>query len=248
MRIEDYIGSLPQDIMSGRQVQLTAGSLRRIFDLAGLGDGDVFYHLGCGDGLGVRMAAEYGAKRSVGIDSDGDKIGAGRGAEMVCCDVRDADISDATVVLFWFTDEEIVDAMMPKFERLGSGARVVTVWSPLPGLLPHRVDFPYIVSRAPFQPAASLRDQLLAVFGVECIDFLTAWEYSERYTKAIGPQGAQNDRFLTILQSVTMWINARNMGVSCTDEMPESIRTYVGILRTFFGIEVQHLLDGRPQG
>ena len=81
------------------------------------------------------------------------------------------------------------------------------------------------------------------MFGVKCIDFVTAWEYSERYTRAIGSPDAKNDRFLTILQSVTMWINARNLGVTCTEEMPESIRTYIGILRTFFDIEVEHLLE-----
>ncbi|MDD9825589.1 MAG: hypothetical protein OXU86_02255 [Thaumarchaeota archaeon] len=72
---------------------------------------------------------------------------------------------------------------------------------------------------------------------------MTAWEYSERYTRAIGPDGNEGNRFLTMMQAVTMWIGARNLGVSCTREMPESIRTYAGILRTFYGIEVEHLLE-----
>ena len=247
MRIEEYIDSLPGEIISGEQVQLTESSLRSIFDLVGLGERDVFYHLGCGDGSGVRIASEYGARRSVGIDTDRSKIESAGGiqgnVEFVCGDVRDADLSDATVILFWFADEGITDAMMPKFEGLKEGCRVVTVWSPLPGCLPTLVDFPYIVSQAPFLRASSLQEQLRAVFGVKCIDFVTAWEYSERYTRAIGSPDAKNDRFLTILQSVTMWINARNLGVTCTEEIPESIRTYMGILRTFFDIEVEHLLE-----
>ena len=78
--------------------------------------------------------------------------------------------------------------------------------------------------------------------GVKCIDFVTAWEHAERYTKAIGSPQAGNDRFLTIIQSLVIWINAKNLGVACGDEIPESIKTYIGILRNFFDIEVEHLL------
>lgn len=247
MRIEEYIKTLPSEIISGEQVRLAQGPLRDICKLAEIGDGDVFYHLGCGDDLGVRIALERGAARAVGIDTDRGKIEAARrsspqGSEFRCEDVRRADLSDATAILFWFADEEIVDAMMPRFERLKEGCRIVTVWSPLPGCLPARVDFPYVVNEVPFAPAASVQEQLRTVFGVDCIDFVTAWEHSERYARAIGSPQAQNDRFLTMLQAATVWINARNMGIACGDEMPESIRTYIGILHTFFGIEVEHLL------
>lgn len=247
MKIEEYIDTLPSDIISGEQIQLTVNSMQSIFDLVDLGSDDVFYHLGCGDGRGVRMAAEYGVKRSVGIDIDMTRIETDAeeksAVEFVHGDILDADLSDATVILFWFTDAGVVDKMMPKFKNLQDGCRIVTIWSPLPECLPSKVDFPYMVNETPFPPAKSVRDQLLAVFGVDCIDFVTAWEYSERYIRAIEYPEAQNDRFLTILQSVTIWINARNMGITCTEEMPESIRTYVGILRTFFGIEVEHLLE-----
>jgi len=127
---------------------------------------------------------------------------------------------------------------------LREGARVVSVWGPPAGCLPERIDFPFVLSVAPFREAKSVREQLLAVLGVRCVDFVTAWEYSERYTRAIGPDGNEGNRFLTMMQAVTMWIGARNLGVSCTSEMPESIRTYAGILRTFYGIEVEHLLEG----
>ena len=76
----------------------------------------------------------------------------------------------------------------------------------------------------------------------KCIDFVTAWEYAERYTKAIGSLNSENDRFLTILQSLIIWINAKNLGIACGNEIPEPIKNYMGILKTFFGIEVEHLL------
>ena len=87
-----------------------------------------------------------------------------------------------------------------------------------------------------------LKKQLLAVFETECIGFVTAWEYAERYTKSIGRDNPENDRFLVIIQALTIWINAKNLGVACGEEIPDSIRSYIAILREYFGIEVEHLL------
>ena len=40
-----------------------------------MGKNDVFYHLGCGNGIGVSIAAEeFGVKKAVGIDIDLKKI------------------------------------------------------------------------------------------------------------------------------------------------------------------------------
>ena len=45
-----------------------------------------------------------------------------------------------------------------------------------------------------------------------------------------------------IIQALTIWINAKNLGVACGEEIPESIRSYIAILKEYFGIEVEHLL------
>ncbi len=132
--------------------------------------------------------------------------------------------------------------MLRKFEKLKKGTKIVTIWGPLPGCLPNKVDFPYIINQVPFVLAKDLKEQLLAIFGSKCVDFVNAWEFAERYTKAIGSPEAGNDRFLTILQSLVIWINAKNLGVACTDEIPPAIKNYMGILRNFFNIEVEHLL------
>lgn len=246
MKLEEYLGSLPREIMSGDGVQMSDAAYRDAFRLAGLGAGDVFYHLGCGDGRGVRIAAaEFGAGRAVGVDIDPAKIAAARaagGGEFVCADAADADMPGATVVLFWFADGGTVARAMPALERLPDGCRVVTLWGPLPGRMPERVEFPFILNRAPFARAAGLREQLLAVFGVDCVDFATAWEHAERYTRAIELPGSQNDRFVTIIQALVIWISARNLGVACGDGIPEPISTYMGILENFYGIETRHLL------
>ena len=251
MKIEEFLKSLPDNIISGEDVNLSEKPLREIFRLAELGSDDIFYHLGCGDEKGVSIAMqEFNVKKAVGIDSNCQKIEIAqrnikeRGLDGVflCKDVKDSEISDATVVLFWFSDEDIIQAMMKKFEVLRPGTKIITIWGPLPECLPHKVKFPYVINKVPLKREADLKEQLLSVFGVKCIDFVTAWEFAERYTKAIASTDVQNDRFLTIIQTLTIWINARNLGVTCGDEVPESIRTYINIMHEHFNIDFNHLL------
>jgi hypothetical protein len=78
---------------------------------------------------------------------------------------------------------------------------------------------------------------------VKCIDFVTAWEFAERYTKSLGRSEIKNDRFLTIIQTLTIWINAKNLGVACGDEIPESIKTYINIMKMHFDIDFEYLLN-----
>lgn len=251
MKIEEFLKSLPNNIISGDDVQLPEYSFRRIFKFLDLNEKDIFYHLGCGDGKGIAIASEeFNVKKAVGVENNKENIQQAekllkkknlKNIELLFEDIKTAKINDATVVLFWFTDNDIIETMMKKFESLQHGSRIITIWGPLPGCLPAKVDFPYIINTVPFK-SADLKEQLLAIFDTKCIDFVTAWEYAERYTKAIGSLNSENDRFLTILQSLIIWINAKNLGIACGNEIPEPIKNYMGILKTFFGIEVEHLL------
>jgi hypothetical protein len=250
LKIEEYLKSLPENIVSGEDVQLPDKSFREIFNFLNLGKNDIFYHLGCGNGKGIELALkEYNVKKAIGIDSNLDKINQAKkilsqnnlSGELICEDIRNSNISDATVILFWFTDEEIIKNMMTKFEKLRSGTKIITIWGPLPDCLPQKVEFPYIINQIPFNKANSLQEQVLAIFGVKCIDFVTAWEFAERYTKAISSK-IENDRFLTIIQTLVIWINARNLGVSCGEKIPEPIKTYINIMKTHFNIDFEHLL------
>jgi SAM-dependent methyltransferase len=253
VKIEDYLASLPQSIISGQDVQLPDNAFREIFRFAQLNKDDVFYHLGCGNGRGVEIAAEeFGVKKTVGIDNNIEKISFAKklleekkilNGILKCQDVLESDISDATVILFWFSDQNIIEKMMSKFSSLKEGCRIITIWGPLPGVLPDRVDFPYILNMVPFKKASSLQEQLLSVFGTDCIDFVVAWEFAERYTRAVGSPDAGNDRFLTILQSLVIWINAKNLGVACGHEIPVPIKNYISLLRTYFNIDVEYLLN-----
>ena len=251
MKIEEYLKSLPESIVSGEEVQLPEKSFRDIFNFLKLEKNDIFYHLGCGDGTGIAIAMkEYQVRKAVGVDNNPDKIKLAKNildknkiqGKLICDDIQNVDISDATVILFWFTNEDIINNMMNKFKELKAGTRIITIWGPLPDCLPEKVKFPYIINLVPFKKANSLQEQVLAVFEVKCIDFVTAWEFAERYTKAISVPEIENDRFLTIIQTLVIWINAKNLGVSCGAKVPESIKTYIDIMKTHFNIDFEHLL------
>ncbi len=245
MKIEEFLESLPQNIVSGDEVQLPDKSFREIFNFVDLGKDDIFYHLGCGDGKGVEIAVrEFNVKKGIGIDNNLEKINEAKNisGEFICEDIKNSKIFDATVILFWFMDEEIIKHMIKKFEKLKPGTKIVTIWGPLPDCLPEKVNFPYIINTVPFNKAETLQEQVLAVFGVKCVDFVTAWEFAERYTKAIGDPQVKNDRFLTIIQTLVIWINAKNLGVACREEIPESIKTYIEIMKMHFDIDFEHLL------
>ena len=251
MKIEEYLETLPKNLLSGEDVQLPEKSLRDIFKFSNLGQDDIFFHLGCNDEKGIEIAInEFKVKKAIGIDNNLEKIQSAQkniekkniNAKMIHENIEESDISDATVILFWFTDEKIIKKMIKKFEKLKPKTKIITIWGPLPNYLPDKVNFPYIINKVPFKKAENLQEQLLAVFGVKCIDFVTAWEFAERYTKSISSSEVKNDRFLTIIQTLIIWINAKELGVVCTEEIPESIKTYISIMKMHFDIDFEHLL------
>ena len=253
MKIEDYLSSLPNSIISGEDVELSDETLREIFRFAKLTRDDIFYHLGCGKGNSIIIALEeFNVKKAVGIDNNKEKISQGQellqkkhmtNGSFRHQDITISDINDASVILFWFSDEKVIEEMIPRFQNLKPGCKIITIWGPLTGYMPDRIDFPYILNVVPFKKAESLRDQMLAIFNTDCIDFAVAWEFADRYSKAIGSKNVENDRFLTILQTLVIWINAKNLGIACGDEIPDPVKSYIGILKTFFNIEVEHLLN-----
>jgi hypothetical protein len=251
MKIEEYLQTLPKNLLSGEDVQLPEKSLKEIFKFSNLGKDDIFFHLGCNNEKGIEIAInEFKVKKAIGIDNNLEKIQNAQknikekniDAKLIHQNIQESDISDATVILFWFTDEKIIKDMVKKFNRLKPETKIITIWGPLPNYLPDKVNFPYIINKVPFKKAENLQEQLLSVFGVKCVDFVTAWEFAERYTKSISSSEVKNDRFLTIIQTLIIWINAKELGVVCTEEIPESIKTYISIMKMHFDIDFEHLL------
>jgi len=251
LKIDEYLETLPENILSGEDVQLSEKSFREIFKFVNLGKDDIFYHLGCVNEKGIEIAInEFKVKKAVGIDNNFEKIQQAKKnlekkkiqGEVICKDITESEISDASVILFWFTDDDIVNEMIKKFEKLKPGIKIITIWGPLPDCLPDKVNFPYIINTSPFKKAQNLQEQVLSIFGVKCVDFVTAWEFAERYTKSIGSSDIQNDRFLTIIQTLMIWINAKKLGVACGEEIPESIQTYIKIMKMNFDIDFEYML------
>jgi len=251
MKIEEYLQTLPKNLLSGEDVQLPEKSLKEIFKFSNLGKDDIFFHLGCNNEKGIEIAInEFKVKKAIGIDNNLEKIqnaqknieGKNIDVKLIHQNIEESDISDATVILFWFTDEKIIKDMVKKFNKLKPETKIITIWGPLPNYLPDKVNFPYIINKVPFKKAENLQEQLLSVFGVKCVDFVTAWEFAERYTKSISSSEVKNDRFLTIIQTLIIWLNAKELGVVCTEEVPESIKTYMSIMKMHFDIDFEHLL------
>jgi trans-aconitate methyltransferase len=250
--LEDFLSSLPQTVLKGETVSLSDNVIRKIFNFAKLKKSDVFYHLGCGEGNAVAIAAkEFDVKKSVGVEIDKSmsetarsKIAGIKDAYIINADVRKADISNATVLLFWFNEPDIVDVMNKRFRKeLMDGARVITIWAPLDMTIPDQVEFPFLINKKPFKQAETMRQQIRSIYGTDCIDFTASWLLAERYIDALEVTSPAYRRFVNILQSMVIWINAWNMKVACEGEIPPPVQTYIGILKTFFNIDLSGMIE-----
>jgi Histone methylation protein DOT1 len=252
LELGDFLSSLPQTVIKGETVSLNDNVVRRIFKFANLNKSDVFYHLGCGEDNTVGIAArEFGVKKSVGVELDKSisdraqsKIAGLANAQVINADVHKADISDATVLLFWFNESDIVDAMTKRFmKELMDGARVITIWAPLGMTIPDKVEFPFLINKKPFRQAKTIQQQIRSIYGTDCIDFTASWLLAERYIDALEVTPPAYRRFVNILQSMVIWINAWNMNAACEDEVPPPVQTYLGILKTFFNIDMSSIIE-----
>jgi protein-L-isoaspartate O-methyltransferase len=243
-------------VLRGERVSLTDNVIRKVFNFAKLKKSDIFFHLGCGEGNAVAIAAkEFGVKKAVGIEIDKSladdarrNIAGIKDAYIINTDILKADISDATILLFWFTDPDFVDAITKRFiKELKDGARVITIWAPLGMTLPDKVNFPFFVNKKPFKRARSIRQQIRSIYGTDCIDFTASWLLAERYIDALEATPNEYRRFVNILQSMVIWINAWNMNIACEDEVPPPVQTYMGILKTFFNIDMSSMITRKQK-
>lgn len=253
LKIKHFLSSLPQSVLKGDDVSLSDIVIRKLFRFARLQRSDVFYHLGCGTNNTVGIAAkEFKVKKSVGIEIR--KSVAARAlnniagistAQITNQDIRKVRISEASVLLFWFTDPKIIGQMIKRFEiGLSDGARVITIWSPLDLMVPTKAEFPFFICKKPFNYAKNLSEQIRAIYGTTCIDFSASWLLADRYMDALEVVPGKYRRFLNMLHSSIIWINAWKSGVACEDEIPPPLTTYIGILKTFFNIDLSDLVKG----
>ncbi len=117
-----YVGT-PYDIVS------------RMIKLAGVKPGDVVYDLGCGDGRMIVLAAKKYGCRGIGFDIDPERVsaalnnvranGVGGLVQIVERDLFTVDLSEANVLLLYLLPE-INKKLVPQFEKLKPGSRIVT--------------------------------------------------------------------------------------------------------------------------
>jgi trans-aconitate methyltransferase len=256
LKIDEFLSTLPHKVLSGEDVSLPDNVIIKILNFSELQRNEVFYHLGCGLNNAVRIAAKhYKTKKSVGIEirktlatKARKKLIGLKNCQIIHDDVRRATISDADVLFFWFTDSKIVQYMIKRFEKeLDDGSRIITIWSPPDLMLPTKAEFPFFMCKKPFRYAENIGDQIKAIYGNTCIDFTAAWLLAEKYIKTLEVVPGQYHRFVNILQSMVIWINAWKSGVSCEKEIPPPVQAYVGILRTFFNIDLSDMISQDPR-
>ena len=252
MNIDEFIAKLPASVTSGSWAPLPDRVIRELLRLSELGRSDIFYDLNCHDGRAVEIAAtEFHVRKSVGLTRDAQlardaasRLRKMENVQIIHGEPDSAAFTEATVVLAWFSDSMTAKRIERRLRKeLPERGRVITVWSPLGLTLPDKLDFPFFVTKKPFRRARSIRDQIQRVYGNRCIDFTAAWSLAERYIDRIETVPDEYRRFVLILQGLVIWINAWNMGVTCEQEIPPPVETYMGILRTFFDLDLSNLLE-----
>jgi SAM-dependent methyltransferase len=120
----------------------------KMLELAQVAKSDVVYDLGSGDGRIVIAAARTCGCRAVGIEIDAglltlarERARAARVEKLAAFrhdDLFEADFSDASVVAL-FILPGMMQKLLPKFDNLKAGSRLVSHAFPIPGIIPTNV-------------------------------------------------------------------------------------------------------------
>lgn len=250
MKIEEFLSTLPTGIISGKEINISDNVFRNIFRFADLSSRDIFFYLGFGNNSNALNIAkrEFNTKQVFGIDdrrkfTDKAKMESqSHEINIINRNIDEINLSKATIIFFWFSNFNQIDHLVTKFENeLMKNTRIITVLSP-PGLLvPLKVEFPFILCKKPFKYANNIKEQIKAIYGNECLDFTACWLLSEKYIKKM-EINVEYSRFTNMLMSIIIWINAWNMKATCEEEIPPPVQSYVGILRTFFNIDLKEMI------
>ena len=117
--------------------------VEKMLQVSALGEGDTFIDLGSGDGRFVLTAAKKHKAEAVGYEIDAqlvkesraaiEKAGLGTTASIEQKDLFLADLSNASVVAAYLP-ENFLARLLPQFEKMGCGSRIVTHQFKIPGM------------------------------------------------------------------------------------------------------------------
>lgn len=129
-------------------VPTPADAVAKMLELAAVKKDDVVYDLGSGDGRIVIAAAKAHGCKAVGVELDKDLVAKSRdrakraGVENLATfergDLFEADFSNATVVALYILPT-MSQKLIPKFEELKAGTRIVSHCFAIPGIIPEKV-------------------------------------------------------------------------------------------------------------
>lgn len=140
-------------------------SIRKLLHLAAASTTDVFYDLGCGIGqLCVVAVTEFGVRKAVGFERHKGRakkaekrikgLGLDDRIEIKKEDFWESDLSEATIAYFGITESEQDVGDFNK--KLAPGCRLVSIFLPLVGVIPDKVDYPFYLMQLPFTKTKSL--------------------------------------------------------------------------------------------
>jgi outer membrane protein assembly factor BamB len=120
----------------------------KMLELAGVKKDDVVYDLGSGDGRIVIAAAKTHGCKAMGVELDKELVvksrtlakdaGVEKLATFECGDLFESDFSSATVVALYILPT-MSKKLIPQFEKLKPGSRIVSHCFAIPGVIPDKV-------------------------------------------------------------------------------------------------------------
>ena len=144
--------------------------VRKILRLVGANKKDVFYDLGCGHGRVCILAARK-VRQVVGIEEHYDtykqalrnvkKTDVEHKIKIKHSNVDKARLGDATII---YTILYESDGDLERYERtLKRGCRFATLYVPLIGIKPDKIDYPFYMMRVPFTHAKDEQDWVKSI-------------------------------------------------------------------------------------
>lgn len=143
-------------------VRTPVRAVRLMIELGRVGDADVVYDLGCGDGAITLGVAKHCRARCVGFDIDTVHLATARRnareqgvdegqVQFRSDDVLTLDMTEATVILI-FLVPNMLQELLPKFAALPTGTRIIVFHFPLPEWEPTAV----VDAEHPLQPPPAM--------------------------------------------------------------------------------------------
>ena len=127
MKIDEFLSELPSDVISGKNITIADTVFRNIFKFSKLSFDDIFYYIGFGNNVhSLKIAKEeFGVKKVIGIDQNEKFIQNAKyhtkdihGIDIVKKPIEELDISEATILFFWFNDVGLIEKQNSSFRNI----------------------------------------------------------------------------------------------------------------------------------